>query len=93
LLELLNKVWDLANLIEDRFSCGYAKTVVLSCFQRWSRASGLACEKTLDHRNFINQTLQMFTDLSNANNFAYVATTGQVTSIHQMIHMLYRRIM
>ena len=38
LLELLNKVWDLVNLIEARFSRGYAKTVVLSCFQRWGRA-------------------------------------------------------
>ena len=34
LLELLNKVCDLANLIEVRFSRGYAKTVALSCFQR-----------------------------------------------------------
>jgi hypothetical protein len=41
LLELLNKVWDLG-LIEDRFSRGYAKTVVLSCFQRGYRAVGLA---------------------------------------------------
>ena len=37
---LLNKVWDLADLIKDRFSRGYAKTVVLSCFQRGDRASG-----------------------------------------------------
>ena len=34
LRELLNKVCDLANLIEERFSRGYAKTVVLSSFQR-----------------------------------------------------------
>jgi hypothetical protein len=34
LLELLNKVWDLANLIEVRFSRGYAKTVAQSYFQR-----------------------------------------------------------
>jgi len=40
LRELLNKVWDLADLIEDRFSRGYAKTVALSCFQRWSRVFG-----------------------------------------------------
>jgi hypothetical protein len=40
LLELLNKVWDLADLIEDRFSRGYAKTVAQSCFQRGSRACG-----------------------------------------------------
>jgi hypothetical protein len=32
LRELLNKVWDLANLIKARFSHGYAKTVVLNCF-------------------------------------------------------------
>jgi hypothetical protein len=42
LLELLNKVCDLANLIEVRFSRGYAKTVALSCFKRWSRAFGLS---------------------------------------------------
>jgi len=36
----LNKVWDLADLIEVRFSCGYAKTVVLNCFQRGDRACG-----------------------------------------------------
>jgi hypothetical protein len=41
LLELLNKVWDLVNLIEARFSSGYAKTVALSCFQRGDRARGL----------------------------------------------------
>ena len=38
---LLNKVCDLANLIEVRFCSGYAKTVVLSCFQRGYRARGL----------------------------------------------------
>ena len=41
MLELLNKVWDLANLIKARFSRGYAKTVDLSCFQRGDRACGL----------------------------------------------------
>jgi hypothetical protein len=40
LLELLNKVCDLADLIEDRFSRFYAKTVVLSCFQLGDRACG-----------------------------------------------------
>ena len=39
-LEHLNKVCDLANLIEASFSRGYAKTVVLSCFQRGDRACG-----------------------------------------------------
>jgi hypothetical protein len=38
----LDKVCDLANLIEVRFSRGYAKTVALSCFKRWSRAFGLS---------------------------------------------------
>ena len=38
--EFLNKVWDLANLIKASFSRGYAKTVVLSCFQRGDRACG-----------------------------------------------------
>jgi hypothetical protein len=42
LRELLNKVCDLANLIEVRFSRGYAKTVALSFFQRGSRAFGSA---------------------------------------------------
>jgi hypothetical protein len=37
----LNKVCDLANLIEVRFSRGYAKTVALSCYQRWRRAREL----------------------------------------------------
>jgi hypothetical protein len=41
LRELLNKVCDLADLIEDRFSRGYAKTVAQSCFQRGDRAGGL----------------------------------------------------
>jgi hypothetical protein len=40
LLELLNKVWDLADLIKARFSRGYAKTVVLSYFQRGDCACG-----------------------------------------------------
>ena len=42
LLELLNKVWDLADLIKARFSRGYAKTVVLSWVQRGSRACGFS---------------------------------------------------
>jgi hypothetical protein len=42
LLELLNKVWDLANLIEVRFSRRYAKTVAQSYFQRGYRAFGLS---------------------------------------------------
>ena len=40
MLELLNKVCDLADLVEYRFSRGYAKTVVLSCFQRGDCACG-----------------------------------------------------
>ena len=44
-LEHLNKVWDLANLIEASFSRGYAKTVVLSCFQSGDRAFGLMWRK------------------------------------------------
>ena len=48
LLELLDKVCDLANLIETRFSRGYAKTVVLSCFQRGDRACGGGAQLTLN---------------------------------------------
>jgi hypothetical protein len=46
--ELLNKVWDLANLIEVRFCSGYAKTVALSCFQRVYRAVGFSRSSGVD---------------------------------------------
>jgi hypothetical protein len=34
-------------LIEVSFSRGYAKTVALSCFQRWSRARGAYINKNM----------------------------------------------
>jgi hypothetical protein len=85
----LNKVWDHADLIEDRFSRGYAKTVVPSCFQRGDCACGVGVEKKrLTISTLSIKHLQMFTDLFNAIAFANASTAGQVTSTQQMMEML-----
>ena len=89
MLELLNKVWDLADLIEARFSRGYAKTVFLSCFQRGDRACGFSVEKKrLTISTLSIKLLLMFTDLFNAIAFANASTAGQVSSTQQMMEML-----
>ena len=85
----MNQVYDLVNLIKARFSRGYAKTVVLSCFQRGDRACGVGVEKKrLTISTLSIKLLQMFTDLFNAIAFANASTAGQVTSTQQMMEML-----